>query len=198
MGVIDHVTYLAYIPTYSFAITCIYQVNSKSNLRAAHSKYQTKQHDEAIRQIIPLVRPTRLLADPNRSPFKKSRISATIIQPFTNLLTLIPPSEHTTRLIPDHLPPSFLGVEPSKPTTTDSVFVIIDAQNEYDHGLLAISDVKSSRAVIGNVLKKYRDAKGDVVCLICLIWLDIYEDIPCLSLFSPAPTPYPPPSPFRI
>jgi len=32
-----------------------------------------------------------------------------------------------------------------------------------DHGLLAISDVKSSRAVIGDVLKKYRDAKGDVV-----------------------------------
>jgi hypothetical protein len=36
-------------------------------------------------------------------------------------------------------------------------------QNEYDHGLLAISDVKSSRAVIGDVLKKYRDAGGDIV-----------------------------------
>lgn len=58
---------------------------------------------------------------------------------------------------------SFLGVEPSKPTPKDSVLVIVDAQNEYDHGLLAISDVKSSRAVIGDVLKKYRDAKGDVV-----------------------------------
>jgi len=41
--------------------------------------------------------------------------------------------------------------------------VIVDAQNEYDHGLLAISDVKSSRAVIGDVLQKYRDAHGDVV-----------------------------------
>ncbi|KAF6217481.1 hypothetical protein HO133_006819 [Letharia lupina] len=58
---------------------------------------------------------------------------------------------------------SFLGVEPSKPTTKDSVLVIVDAQNEYDHGLLAISDVKSSRAIIGDVLKKYRDANGDVV-----------------------------------
>ena len=85
---------------------------------------------------------------------------------------------------------SFLGVEPSKPTPKDSVLVIVDAvsflsqvpshligprcpgvaksgisqqQNEYDHGLLAISDVKSSRAVIGDVLKRYRDAGGDVV-----------------------------------
>lgn len=58
---------------------------------------------------------------------------------------------------------SFLGVEPSKPTPKDSVLVIVDAQNEYDHGLLAISDVKSSRAIIGDVLQKYRDAHGDVV-----------------------------------
>jgi len=85
---------------------------------------------------------------------------------------------------------SFLGVPPSKPTPKDSVLVIVDAQNEYgktlppapnplsyrlsgldfadpefapDHGLLAISDVKASRAVIGDVLGKYRDAKGDVV-----------------------------------
>lgn len=58
---------------------------------------------------------------------------------------------------------SFLGVPPSKPTPSDSVLVIVDAQNEYDHGLLAISNVSSSRAVIGDVLKKYRDAKGDIV-----------------------------------
>lgn len=62
-----------------------------------------------------------------------------------------------------YLSSSFLGVEPSKPTTKDSVLVIVDAQNEYDHGLLAISDVKSSRAVIGDVLKKYRNDGGDVV-----------------------------------
>ncbi len=41
--------------------------------------------------------------------------------------------------------------------------MIVDAQNEYDHGLLAISDVQSSRKVIGDVLRKYRGGGGDVV-----------------------------------
>ena len=45
------------------------------------------------------------------------------------------------------------------------MLVIVDAQNEYDHGLLAISDVKSSRAVIGGVLGKWREKGGDVVSL---------------------------------
>ena len=58
---------------------------------------------------------------------------------------------------------SFLGVPPSSPTPKDSVYVIVDAQNEYDHGLLAISNVSESRANIGAVLKKYREAGGDVV-----------------------------------
>ncbi|KAI4126552.1 MAG: hypothetical protein LQ341_006867, partial [Variospora aurantia] len=35
--------------------------------------------------------------------------------------------------------------------------------NEYDHGALAIHDVASSRAVVGQVLQKYRDAGGNVV-----------------------------------
>ena len=39
----------------------------------------------------------------------------------------------------------------------------MQAENTLDHGQLAISNVASSRAVIGDVLKKYRDAKGDVV-----------------------------------
>lgn len=59
--------------------------------------------------------------------------------------------------------PSLLGIPPSKPTPKDSVLVIVDAQNEYDHGLLAIADVKASRAVIGDVLGRYREVGGDVV-----------------------------------
>ncbi|KAI4280433.1 MAG: hypothetical protein L6R35_005888 [Caloplaca aegaea] len=58
---------------------------------------------------------------------------------------------------------SLLGMPPSQPTPTNSTLVLIDCQNEYDHGALAIHDVASSRAVVGQVLQKYRDAGGDVV-----------------------------------
>ncbi|KAL8950933.1 MAG: hypothetical protein Q9222_003055 [Ikaeria aurantiellina] len=58
---------------------------------------------------------------------------------------------------------SFLGIPPSKPTPADTVLVIVDAQNEYDHGLLAIHEVEKSRKVIGQVLQKWRDADGQVV-----------------------------------
>ncbi|KAL8679572.1 MAG: hypothetical protein Q9186_004166 [Xanthomendoza sp. 1 TL-2023] len=58
---------------------------------------------------------------------------------------------------------SFLGLPDSKPTPNDTVLIIIDAQNEYDHGLLAIHEVDKSRKVIGQVLQKWRDGKGDVV-----------------------------------
>ncbi|KAL8806225.1 MAG: hypothetical protein Q9182_001500 [Xanthomendoza sp. 2 TL-2023] len=58
---------------------------------------------------------------------------------------------------------SLLGLPDSKPTPSDSVLIIIDAQNEYDHGLLAIHEVEKSRKVIGQVLQKWRDGKGKVV-----------------------------------
>ena len=49
------------------------------------------------------------------------------------------------------------------------MLVIVDAQNEYDHGLLAVSNVQASRAVIGDVLKRYREVGGDVVGLIVFL-----------------------------
>ena len=58
---------------------------------------------------------------------------------------------------------ALLGIPASKPTPQDSVLIIIDAQNEYANGQLAIVDVMKSRAVIAHTLKKWRDAKGDVV-----------------------------------
>lgn len=55
------------------------------------------------------------------------------------------------------------GLPDSKPTPQDSVLIIVDAQNEYDHGLLAIHEVQESRKVIGQVLQKWRDAGGKVI-----------------------------------
>lgn len=63
--------------------------------------------------------------------------------------------------------PSFktdiLGIAPSTATTKDSALVIIDAQNEYAKGKLAVSNLKTSRAAIGELLKKYRASGGKVV-----------------------------------
>ncbi|KAI4157975.1 MAG: hypothetical protein LQ342_007869 [Letrouitia transgressa] len=58
---------------------------------------------------------------------------------------------------------SLVGIPPSTPTVSDSVLVVVDAQNEYDHGKLAIVDVEKSSKVIGDVLEKYRSGAGDVV-----------------------------------
>ncbi|KAG8525233.1 uncharacterized protein KY384_008877 [Bacidia gigantensis] len=44
-----------------------------------------------------------------------------------------------------------------------SVLVIIDAQNEYASGKLAIHDVQASRKKIAGLLAKWRHARGDVV-----------------------------------
>ncbi|KAI4091619.1 MAG: hypothetical protein LQ344_003970 [Seirophora lacunosa] len=58
---------------------------------------------------------------------------------------------------------SFLSIPPSHPTPTNSALILIDCQNEYAHGRLAIHDLPASRAVIADLLRKYRDAGGDVV-----------------------------------
>ncbi|KIW09928.1 hypothetical protein PV08_11704 [Exophiala spinifera] len=58
---------------------------------------------------------------------------------------------------------SLLGIPDTVPSVTDSVLIIIDAQNEYANGLLQVADVDSSRKVIHKLLQKYRDAKAHVV-----------------------------------
>ncbi|KAL9024552.1 MAG: hypothetical protein Q9180_007865, partial [Flavoplaca navasiana] len=58
---------------------------------------------------------------------------------------------------------SLLNLPDSNPTPLDSTLIIIDAQNEYDHGLLAIHEVEKSRKVIAQLLEKWRSAGGDVV-----------------------------------
>ncbi|KAL7627625.1 phospholipase C type enzyme [Parahypoxylon ruwenzoriense] len=71
-----------------------------------------------------------------------------------------------------------VGAAPSKASTTDSVLIIIDAQNEYADGQLRVADVKSSRAVIETLLEKYRIAKSPVVHV-------VHEVPPGAPVFTP-------------
>ncbi|KAG5660921.1 hypothetical protein KAF25_002564 [Fusarium avenaceum] len=56
-----------------------------------------------------------------------------------------------------------IGVQPSSASTSDSVLIIIDAQNEYAEGHLKVTNVAESRKVIAALLEKYRSANGDIV-----------------------------------
>ncbi|KAF4829577.1 putative isochorismatase family protein YddQ [Colletotrichum tropicale] len=58
---------------------------------------------------------------------------------------------------------SMLGLSASTASTSDSTLVIIDAQNEYANGKLAVSGVEASRAKIAFLLEKYRAAKAPVI-----------------------------------
>ncbi|KAI8306061.1 putative isochorismatase family protein YddQ [Colletotrichum sp. SAR11_240] len=58
---------------------------------------------------------------------------------------------------------SMLGLPASTASTSDSVLVIIDAQNEYANGKLAVSGVEASRAKIASLLENYRVAKAPVI-----------------------------------
>ncbi|KAK0658144.1 putative isochorismatase family protein [Lasiodiplodia hormozganensis] len=50
------------------------------------------------------------------------------------------------------------GIPPTVATPSDSILIIIDAQNEYASGALAVRDVEQSRAAIASLLQRYRSA----------------------------------------
>jgi nicotinamidase-related amidase len=58
---------------------------------------------------------------------------------------------------------SIIGLSTSTASTSDSVFVIIDAQNEYADGQLRISGIEESRKIIASLLEKYRAASASVI-----------------------------------
>jgi len=58
------------------------------------------------------------------------------------------------------------GVPPSTATTKDSVLIIIDAQNEYAKGALAVTNTATSRPAIEGLLKRYRAANGHIVHIV--------------------------------
>jgi len=56
-----------------------------------------------------------------------------------------------------------LGMPASTASTSDSVLLIIDAQNEYANGALTVTNAEASGKVIANLLEKYRAANGKVI-----------------------------------
>lgn len=58
---------------------------------------------------------------------------------------------------------SIIGAPPSTASVSDSVLVIIDAQNEYASGKLRVADVDASRAAIASLLERYRGASAPIV-----------------------------------
>jgi nicotinamidase-related amidase len=61
-----------------------------------------------------------------------------------------------------------LGIEPSTASTSDSILVIIDAQNENATGKLKNEKLKASRPVIASLLEKYCAAKAPIVYVVQL------------------------------
>lgn len=59
--------------------------------------------------------------------------------------------------------PSFrelAGIPPSTASPSDSVLIIIDAQNEYADGALKCTNLATSRPAIASLLQRYRAANG--------------------------------------
>lgn len=56
-----------------------------------------------------------------------------------------------------------VGASPSSASPSNSTLIIIDAQNEYAEGKLAVTNASSSRKAIASLLQKYRSANGEIV-----------------------------------
>ena len=54
------------------------------------------------------------------------------------------------------------GIPASTATAQDSILVIIDAQNEYAKGALAVDNISTSRPAISGLLKHYRSHGGHI------------------------------------
>ncbi|KAK9899044.1 isochorismatase [Cystobasidium minutum MCA 4210] len=55
------------------------------------------------------------------------------------------------------------GIPDATASVKDSVLIIIDAQNEYAKGALAVDDIKTSRPAIQRLLERYRSGNGKIV-----------------------------------
>jgi nicotinamidase-related amidase len=56
-----------------------------------------------------------------------------------------------------------IGLGPSTASLNDSVLLLVDVQNEYHHGKLAVKNFNASASAISQLLNRYRAAGGDVI-----------------------------------
>ncbi|KAF5361414.1 hypothetical protein D9758_006239 [Tetrapyrgos nigripes] len=61
------------------------------------------------------------------------------------------------------------GIPPSTATTKDSILIIIDAQNEYANGALAVTNLSISRPAIHTLLERYRAAQGHIAHIVHVV-----------------------------
>ncbi|KAH7389262.1 Isochorismatase-like protein [Cadophora sp. MPI-SDFR-AT-0126] len=73
------------------------------------------------------------------------------------------------------------GVPASTASPSDSVLVIIDAQNEYVSGALAVTNAEKSGKVIASLLEKYRAANGKIIHI-------LYQTPEGAPIFTPGTT----------
>lgn len=61
------------------------------------------------------------------------------------------------------------GIPPTTATPTDSILIIIDAQNEYATGALAVANLGPSRRAISSLLTRYRAAGGRIAHVVHVV-----------------------------
>lgn len=71
------------------------------------------------------------------------------------------------------------GIPNSTASVKDSVLIIIDAQNEYAKGALAVDNLKTSRPAIHRLLERYRAGNGKIIHVVH----DVPENTP---VFTPS------------
>lgn len=58
---------------------------------------------------------------------------------------------------------NLLGIRPGTASTSDSALIIVDAQNEYAHEQLKVTNAEPSGKAIASLLEKYRAVNGKII-----------------------------------
>src|ERR1700734_1231133 len=72
-----------------------------------------------------------------------------------------------------------IGIPASKVSTSSSVLIIIDAQNEYAEGSLKLHNITPSRKIIHSLLQKYRSTSSPIIHI-------LHSTPPGAPIFTPS------------